>query len=477
MESKIELMKKVLSGLLEEVEEIGEQIKTKGIASKEICELCDIENKRDIVEFSSKARNVKKFENWLKEYNIISIKKGEDYPYSNTYNILTKKKVEGITTYKKVRDGYVYSLNVYDKGSFAYRGFIKDISIYNFLKEYREIQICPHFDLDNFSIRRLEYKLNVVDLFVGCEKCKNDLVNTMCDGVRYRVHYYDYHCNLLKIVFKKRLIKNSIIYDDLEYKFRPNIPDRLFYQTRKALSDYYYLNDINVLLSLKTPLERAEIPFFHVLNQDLESAIQYLKPDLFVIFGDQQKLPELLKLKISILFYNKDGMFLYDINREPEKDIKLICEQIMEDLNSYIEKERGNDHDRNISALYSIGQKLGYVPEREYSKTGLRIDLIWYDREGDIQVAIEVETSSTWKKDLISTWEVEPKLAIIVGFPKTDKVAENLMTLSLMKYVPHHVLYINKHTDHAFLFEKQEIIKYYNLNKEEEGKEEDFRII
>jgi len=80
-----------------------------------------------------------------------------------------------------------------------------------------------------------------------------------------------------------------------------------------------------------------------------------------------------------------------------------------------------------MHALYSIGGELGYVPQKEYGKSGVRIDCVWFDREGKIQVASEVETTATWKKDLISTWEVEPKLAIIVGFPKTDKVAQNLM--------------------------------------------------
>jgi len=121
-----------------------------------------------------------------------------------------------------------------------------------------------------------------------------------------------------------------------------------------------------------------------------------------------------------------------------------------------------------MHALYSIGGELGYVPQKEYGKSGVRIDCVWFDREGKIQVASEVETTATWKKDLISTWEVEPKLAIIVGFPKTDKVAQNLMQAILMKYTPHYVLYINKQTDHAFLFDKQKIVKYYNLEKEKE---------
>jgi hypothetical protein len=84
-------------------------------------------------------------------------------------------------------------------------------------------------------------------------------------------------------------------------------------------------------------------------------------------------------------------------------------------LNQVMDGLRGNDHDRTIDALSRIGTSMGYVSKTEFSQPGVRIDLVWYDREGNIQVACEVETSSTWKKDLISTWEVEPSLAIIVG--------------------------------------------------------------
>ena len=120
---------------------------------------------------------------------------------------------------------------------------------------------------------------------------------------------------------------------------------------------------------------------------------------------------------------------------------------------------------------------MGYVSKTEFSQPGVRIDLVWYDREGNIQVACEVETSSTWKKDLISTWEVEPRLAIIVGFAKTDRVAKNLMSITLMKYVPHPVLYINKISDNAFLFEKNSIIKSYKLLSEDSRKSEEIKVI
>ena len=42
-----------------------------------------------------------------------------------------------------------------------------------------------------------------------------------------------------------------------------------------------------------------------------------------------------------------------------------------------------------------------------------------------------------WKKDIVSTWELELELAIIVTYHKTDQVAETLSKNVLMKYLPH----------------------------------------
>jgi hypothetical protein len=81
-------------------------------------------------------------------------------------------------------------------------------------------------------------------------------------------------------------------------------------------------------------------------------------------------------------------------------------------------------------------------------------------------MSIVFQVSKVLKKELISTWEVEPKLAVITGFSKTDKTAKNLIESSLMKNIPHLVLYINKETNHALLLDKQEVVKTYTLKEE-----------
>lgn len=97
----------------------------------------------------------------------------------------------------------------------------------------------------------------------------------------------------------------------------------------------------------------------------------------------------------------------------------------------------------------------------------MRVDCVWYDRQGKIRVAIEVETRGGWKKDILSTWELEHQLSIITTYQKTDSVPKALMDFALMKSIPHKLLYINMETKNAYLFKKQEILRKYSLQKEE----------
>ena len=79
---------------------------------------------------------------------------------------------------------------------------------------------------------------------------------------------------------------------------------------------------------------------------------------------------------------------------------------------------RGSELDPVVEAFEEIGQELGYVPEKEHCRKGVRVDCVWHDREGMIKAAIEVETRGGWKKDIISSCELEPESSIIVTHQK-----------------------------------------------------------
>ncbi len=485
MESKIALMKDVLTGFLDEVEEIKEQIKTKGIVPREICELCDVEDgKRTTIEPKSQERKaLDRFKGWIAETEVTAISQ------SVMGRIFFKTPVKLGKTKPEAKDenGYIYALpDSHDTRSKKSK-MLSRYRIKGLLSRYARVETCPHFDKDSYNMMRIGYtakhgiKYHELDyiprnlvkdvvtesrLYLCCDGCKQLIGNTGCDRVRKRGFLFDFDCPLEDIVLRRRLTQHRLAYENLEEEEKTS-EHTITYIHPDWRNPVYYLRQQSSVISLKgaRSLDR------------LRDIAKYLNLELIVSFDDHSNLPSYLELHTNMLLYNQDGLFFFDKERQPDKDMQKICEKIASSLNAYVEKERGSEHDRVVSALFATGQELGYVPQQEYQKSGVRIDCVWFDREGKIQVASEVETTSTWKKDLISTWEVEPKLAILVVHAKTDKVASNLMKSSLMKSIPHFVFYINKLTDHAFLFSKQEVIKHYDLKGEAEVKRSDIRIL
>ncbi len=175
----------------------------------------------------------------------------------------------------------------------------------------------------------------------------------------------------------------------------------------------------------------------------------------------------MLKFKTNVVIVSEENFYLYDHNKPVETSLDSMINRIVERLDECFEKARGNDHDRLITAFAKIGQELGFVAEKEHAKTGLIVDCVWFDREGKIQVAVEVEATGNAKKDIMTTWELEPKLAIIACLQKTDSFAQSLTSFTLMKSLPHKLLFINPITQSAYLFEKQDILKQYMIKKGE----------
>jgi len=462
MESKIEIMKNLLSGLLEEVEELDNQAKKNGYIPRELCDTCDRKIRNELILHNIEQNSIENFKNWIKEYNIIKIYKNE---YSST-QIYSLKSIIKNSKFNKNENAFIY--NIYTSG------FSKEILKVRGLKSIFDkynIITCPDFvnekfDMFIYSEKPAYHTDSIINtIFIGCEKCIQNKKNIRCDSIYKDGFLYKHSCD-----FKNLLLKRKIKNMGLSYETGEKPPDRIqtspntFQIMSYSHENEYYFRDLDIYLN------------FSNFTWELDT-IEHLKPSLLIIIGDETQLPRYLDYETNILFYNENGFFYYDKNKEVDKNINNICEAIIQNLNNEIEKQRGNDHDRVISALNLTGSQLGYVTQLEYSGAGIRLDSVWFDREGKIQVASEVETTGTYKKDLISTWEVEPSLAIIVGFSNTDKVAENLIKLTFMKYIPHHVLYINKITDNAFLFEKQNILKKYKLTKEEEKNKKEIKNI
>ena len=159
---------------------------------------------------------------------------------------------------------------------------------------------------------------------------------------------------------------------------------------------------------------------------------------------------------------------IFDKNKSVESNIEKCCLSIIQNFEEVAEQTRGNEHEKLIGTLEKIGRNLGYVPQKEVSNKGNRVDLIWNDREGNVFAALEVETKGNWKKDIVTTWEIEPKLSVILANAKSEKPIKELINYVLLRDMPHKLLFLNYTTKRGYLLDKQKIVRFYDISK---GKE------
>ena len=107
--------------------------------------------------------------------------------------------------------------------------------------------------------------------------------------------------------------------------------------------------------------------------------------------------------------------------------------------------------------------KCSFTPQTEVAQKGARVDLVWLGDKGKVEVAIEVETSAQWKKDVVTTWESFPILAIVLAHYKTEKAIEDLVQYGLLQQMPHKLLFIGYIQKKAYLIVKGVILKSYDL--------------
>ena len=285
------------------------------------------------------------------------------------------------------------------------------------------------------------------ELIFLCEDCIRRMDHIGCtdairmDGFGYRSS----HCQYESIIFQKLLGRYKI-------DFQAAADSAHFHSEMR-----FYLPDLDVLVINQ---------FYRIADEN----ITQLEPQTILAFGTPRNIVDGLAYHAHLIIVDeeKSQFYLFDKDKPVERSIEQIVEQVVANLLDYAEEIRGKEHDRLLGGFEKVGQDLGFIPQREVGVKGTKIDMVWYDREGNATVAIEVETGGNWKKDLISTWETEPELAIILAHYKTDQVVRNILEFVLLKVIPHHLLFINNTKKTAFLFEKNSILKQYDLAEKQE---------
>jgi len=453
---RLQLIQPVLMRFLKEKKEIEDSAKREGKIPEELCKLCSDSSRLVKTSIHSlkdeEAQSLSPFLKWMEENKITSLR-GSIYSGIGKIEVEAKEPIgkRKPTTLKKGTYHYSYPLSELKKRPF-YSALIG---------RFDGVQSCPHFDPSNPRIVRLfqqdknflgEEKVSN-HLFFCCVECAQKKETFACAmGVVKQGFIYSVNCDLNGLVLEKILKDEGIEYERGE---KPKQEAVLFFP---HITPMFFLRKHEILIKLNS---------FPKLD---ETIVSVLKPKLIVYSGKKSTVVELLVFNTDVLIVSEEGFYVYDHTKAVEDSLDNMINHMVKKVEEYAEEARGNDHDRLIIAFEKIGQELGYVPQREHGKSGLRVDCVWYDRQGKINVAIEVETAGGWKKDILSTWELEPQLAVIATFQKTDSVPQSLLDFSLMKSIPHKLLYLNMTTKNAYLFEKQKIVKKYSLRKEE-GKE------
>jgi len=470
-----EKLRPILDSYIEKKIELEKKIFREGVLPPEIIQECPFKAIKKIEKYNEELLKSKsEFLNWIQENKITWIENNTKAVFFQT----KQKKVDNIKG-KKILLAVYEDRGLEKEENFQY-DYKTPISKLNkttqkFLKEFefKGMSHCGHMDENSFSDSYplvLSKKRNVHRYISGagdsvenileariektlrlmCSDCYNRIEKLCCEeavdkqGLGYSAdHEHNFNEMLMKIVLKENNVNIEILHDD---------------SSRRQNEHVFYFPEFNGILTRKNP--------------NLEKIIEKIRPEILIIQGKKESIIEFLKFNTNLIIFNDSEddqrYFIFDRTKKVESDIEKCCLEIVKNLEKVSEDTRGNEHERLIGALEKIGRSLGYIPQKEVSSKGNRVDLIWHDRDGNVFSALEVETKGNWKKDIISTWEVEPKLSVILTNAKSEKPIKELMKYVLLRNMPHKLLFLNNTTKLGYLLEKQKILRFYDIAKRKE---------
>jgi len=473
-------LKPVLDSYIEQEITLHKQIAREGTLSDEIKSECPIHNIVKVEKFNDDAiKSTSNLVKWIQENKISWIESDQE----NIYLKSRVKKIEG----RKGKETVDSMLISHDSGlkskekEYEFKFSLNNLKKKDFFQILRfhpfsAFSFCEHSDTEKINHMRpviIEAKeerhffsergksiSDILDqtepepiLELMCADCYGRINKICCQNaiVKRGVGYEsDYHHNFDHLLFKLILKKNNVSFKEFNEE-NQRMPRRS--------SFYFYLPEFNSLVVQN--------------DRDLDQIIDKLKPSILISKGNVKDIVSYLSYNTNLIIYDdsediNQRYFIFDKNKPVEENIEKCCNHIIKNLETYVDELRGKEHDRIIESLAKIGKELGFISQRELSIKGIRIDLVWLNRNNSVFGAIEVETSSQWKKDIVSTWETEPQIAIIVSHSKTEKVIGDILQYILLKAMPHKLLFINNTTKKAFLIENQSLIHVYDLMKQKE---------
>ncbi len=458
----------ILSEYATQLKTTEDRIKLQGTISHDICVKCSQRNIVRVEKFGAESLGgLDSFLTWLKDNNVRDlVSTGKSVEFRSSQLELDGIKGTKITLFEGVGLGFTSRT---EEMEYAYRipfSKLKNKTFAGFLtRPFSELRVCAHLS-EVSAEKHLAYvgttsrhnmfdrHQRVEDLWergetsqryeLLCEECFKRIDSIGCEeSIRKEGFTYAHRCPTQKIIFENLLAKQGI----------RCVPGQTERTSLGSIGLMTYLPDLGVFASDSLA--------------GLEEAVEALKPDTILVLQRKQSLPRFLEFDTNVILFDpeaeKDPILVYDRNRVVEKFEETLIDAVLENLDEYSSEVRGKEHDRLTAAFERIGKELGFIPQTEMALKGARVDVVWLGDKGKVEVAIEVETSAQWKKDIVTTWETSPRLAIVLAHFKTEKAVDDIVQYSLLQQMPHRLLFIGYTQKKAYLIERGVILKSYNV--------------
>lgn len=462
----INALSPVLQEYQEEKAQLEDQITGEGKVPSFLCDNCERKSIIEVKKLGVPKQQVASLLEWMRTNDVRELNSdGEIISFRSTKKFV--EKVEGTMSLLSISEVLRPST---EEALYEYRlsaSKLKKRECYDIVAfPFETIRVCSHLDPEAVKkssavlltlYSRFVYKPGLpsveqlwtkeparTELRLLCPECSSRIEMIGCeDSIRIDGFVYKYSfCPVRRVAFERLLQKHNI-------RFVVQQTDRR-YPFQQGLN--HYLSELRTIVTDS--------------SRDLENLVPIAQPMCVLTFGTKRDLVRCLGLGTHVIMVDEADsghIFTFDKDKKVVESIDKIVQAIVEKIERYSDEVRGKEHDRLVAAFQRLGQELGFVVQPELQEKGTRVDLVWLDRSGNVHTAIEVETSAQWKKDIVTTWEASPKLAVILTHYKTDKGISDMIQYKLLENMPHKLLMINYLLKKAFLIEGQQIVKYYDM--------------
>lgn len=147
------------------------------------------------------------------------------------------------------------------------------------------------------------------------------------------------------------------------------------------------------------------------------------------------------RLTPNVVWCNGQGVKVLPLKEELGRPLLQVVSTISDSLISRL-KGPSTPHKVQIEAMCALGEELGYSSVQEFRTAIGVVDCVWLSAHEEVFAAIEVETGSEVKKDIVSIWETRPKVGIILHHCKSEHDLLYTTKLEILNHIPFPLVFV-----------------------------------